>query len=287
MPLYFPRNAAEEHEAKSLLPEDTGNEEDGEPVIAERQIRITKAISISPGANGDPNTLYDEQNEEEGGAGKGIMSSEDFDASSLATMAPDHDTARLRTLAKEPKDPLAEARARYRRWLRRARQEDVSSIAALRCLYLGGLDREGRRIVVWVGKRFDARNVDLNKSLCHVINTLDSVVDREFVIVYFHAKTTSANQPSTSFLREAYRNLDNRYRKNMRQLYIVHSSLWTKIMVWFFATFTLSDIKKKIQHLKGLEFVYDHMSADQIEVPDFVSEHDRKEHGVGYHVPTE
>ena len=39
MPLYFPRNWKEEVEAKEYLPEDIGNE-DGEPVIAERQIRI-------------------------------------------------------------------------------------------------------------------------------------------------------------------------------------------------------------------------------------------------------
>lgn len=39
MPLYFPRNWKEEMEAKEYLPEDIGNE-NGEPVIAERKIRI-------------------------------------------------------------------------------------------------------------------------------------------------------------------------------------------------------------------------------------------------------
>lgn len=39
LPLYFPRSSREEVEAIKLLPEDIGNE-NGEPIIPERQIRI-------------------------------------------------------------------------------------------------------------------------------------------------------------------------------------------------------------------------------------------------------
>ena len=39
LPLYFPRSIREEEESISRLPKDLGNE-DGEPVIQERQIRI-------------------------------------------------------------------------------------------------------------------------------------------------------------------------------------------------------------------------------------------------------
>lgn len=67
-----------------------------------------------------------------------------------------------------------------------------------------------------------------------------------------------------------------RYRKNMRSLYIVHSTFWVKMMVWFFATFTLSDIKRKIHHLAGVEYLYDHMAPDQLDVPAFVAEADFK-----------
>lgn len=40
LPLYFPRSQSEEDFAAYHLPEDIGNE-DGEPVIAERRIRIS------------------------------------------------------------------------------------------------------------------------------------------------------------------------------------------------------------------------------------------------------
>lgn len=46
MPLYFPRSSAEEAYAARRLPRDIGNEV-GEPIIAERQIRITANPGIS------------------------------------------------------------------------------------------------------------------------------------------------------------------------------------------------------------------------------------------------
>ena len=39
LPLYFPRNKAEQYRAVALLPEDVGNES-GETVVAERQVRV-------------------------------------------------------------------------------------------------------------------------------------------------------------------------------------------------------------------------------------------------------
>jgi len=46
MPLYFPRNPQEELYAAQRLPVDVGNE-DGEPVIAERKIRIAATPAVS------------------------------------------------------------------------------------------------------------------------------------------------------------------------------------------------------------------------------------------------
>lgn len=46
LPLYFPRSEEEERASLPLLPADIGNAE-GEPVVAERQIRITeKPVSL-------------------------------------------------------------------------------------------------------------------------------------------------------------------------------------------------------------------------------------------------
>ena len=48
MPLYFPRSKSEEDFSAYHLPYDVGNE-DGEPVIAERQIRIISKPTFTHG----------------------------------------------------------------------------------------------------------------------------------------------------------------------------------------------------------------------------------------------
>ena len=55
---------------------------------------------------------------------------------------------------------------RYQRFLRRARVEDLSDIAAHRCIYQSGVDIYGRPIVVFVARNFPASLVDLEKVLC-------------------------------------------------------------------------------------------------------------------------
>lgn len=48
MPLYFPRSLEEEIQSLPYLPADIGNAE-GEPVVPERQIRITEKPGVPDG----------------------------------------------------------------------------------------------------------------------------------------------------------------------------------------------------------------------------------------------
>jgi len=43
---------------------------------------------------------------------------------------------------------------------------------------------------------------------------------------------------------------------------------------WFFTTFTASDIKQKVQSLKGVQFLYAKINPDQLDIPSFVLEYD-------------
>lgn len=52
---------------------------------------------------------------------------------------------------------------RYERLLRKARNEDLRSIANLGCLYRSGEDRFGRPVIVFVGQRFKAYGIDPTK----------------------------------------------------------------------------------------------------------------------------
>ena len=56
---------------------------------------------------------------------------------------------------------------RYETLLTKARLEDLTDIASLRCLYRSGVDRHGRPVIVFVGKNFCARDTDIHRVCKH------------------------------------------------------------------------------------------------------------------------
>lgn len=52
---------------------------------------------------------------------------------------------------------------RYERLLRRAKTEDLSEISGIGCLYQSGYDRYGRPVIVFVGKWFRFKEINLDK----------------------------------------------------------------------------------------------------------------------------
>lgn len=52
---------------------------------------------------------------------------------------------------------------RYERLLRRAKTEDLSEISGIGCLYQSGHDRYGRPVIVFVGKWFRFKEINLDK----------------------------------------------------------------------------------------------------------------------------
>ena len=65
-----------------------------------------------------------------------------------------------------------------------------------------------------------------------------------------------------------------RYRRNMHALYIVHGTIWQRIVAWFFLIFNAASIREKVQFVSGVQFLYDTINPDQLELPPFVLEYD-------------
>ena len=49
-----------------------------------------------------------------------------------------------------------------------------------------------------------------------------------------------------------------------------------QLSAWWFLTFTASEIKERVQYLTGVQYLYDTINPDQIEIPQFVFDHDRE-----------
>lgn len=63
----------------------------------------------------------------------------------------------------------------------------------------------------------------------YLILTLDSIVQKDYVVVYFHTLTTQDNNPSLTFLKDVYNVLEYKYKKNLRAFYIVHPTFWSRV----------------------------------------------------------
>jgi len=174
---------------------------------------------------------------------------------------------------------------RYERLLRRAKTEDLSEVSGIGCLYQSGHDRFGRPVVVFVGKWFRFKEINLDKALLYLIYLLDPLVKGDYVIAYFHTLTGSANYPSFAWLREVYNILPYKYKKNLKAFYIIHPTFWTKMMTWWFTTFMAPAIKQKVHSLPGVEYLYSAMSPSQLEIPAFITEYDMTINGIRYYHP--
>ena len=117
---------------------------------------------------------------------------------------------------------------RQERILRRARTEDLSSIAKTGCLYRSGQDRLGRQVVVVIGKWFRPDAMDLDKAFLYLVKLLDDI-NGEYSVVYFHTSTGAENRPSFRWMRAVYDNMEYRFKKNLKSLCIVHPTVWTKV----------------------------------------------------------
>ncbi|KAG7282299.1 hypothetical protein CRUP_002687 [Coryphaenoides rupestris] len=180
LPLYFPRSEEEERASLPFIPADIGNLE-GEPIVPERQIRITE----KPGLDQDLAQVGQH---------------------AFSRMEADVDKERRLILQGHLSDVTIQKQHQrnYNRWLGRARAEDLSDVAALKALYQTGVDLCGRTVVVVIGRNIPVGILDLEK---------------EYVMVYFHTLTAEHNHLDTDFLKKLYDIVDAKFKKNLRAFY--------------------------------------------------------------------
>lgn len=66
----------------------------------------------------------------------------------------------------------------------------------------------------------------------YVVNTLEQLVTEDYVLIYLHGGSTRSNVPSFPWLKKCYQLLDRRLRKSLKNLFMVHPSIWLKSIVW-------------------------------------------------------
>lgn len=138
--------------------------------------------------------------------------------------------------------------------------------------------------------RVPAKTASNERIMLYIIRTLDAVVSSNFVVVYFHAGCQSVNQPDLSFFRRLHKALPRqyvvvfpplyscipmaifrpRYKKNLKSLFIVHPSLFVKMVTMFTRPFVKRKFKRKIRNISSLSKLFEIFQPDLLQVPEEV-----------------
>ncbi|KAL4159902.1 hypothetical protein PRNP1_000475 [Phytophthora ramorum] len=241
LPLYFPRTMEEQRKSQmKLATRDLGNSF-GEPIIAERKIRIGDLSSASfDGAEHCSNQKEFERGKEEQPhessdpvydlASEADNQEAESDIQAFRAMLADPDAERLHRLqlmqekrqrraaeaAVEEQKRFEKATASTAKWdyiaaLQRAKKQDFSDLRALGFCYSGGIDLAGLPVVVYLAGKLHVEDVDLERVLLFVLLTLDSqraaltATSPQFSVLYVHSDVTDDNQPPTSWLKRLFR----------------------------------------------------------------------------------
>ncbi|XP_047318058.1 rho GTPase-activating protein 68F-like [Impatiens glandulifera] len=140
-----------------------------------------------------------------------------------------------------------------------------------------GRDKRGRKILRIVGKSFPARTVSidvLKKFLEEKI--FPKLENRPFCVVYLHTGVQrSENFPGISALRSIYEAIPLNVRENLESVYFVHPGLQSRLFLATFGRFLFTGgLYEKLNYVSRLDYLWDHIKRNGIEIPEFVQDHD-------------
>ena len=284
LPLYFPRSKEEEEESRKVLPSDLGNEW-GELVLNERTIRIGSLPMLVGGSKGSGNNVGNSGGNGDGSGrkqryGSALALDEDF-----ITMMDDMDKDRLAML-EEQRDGMTrneedghidveEINELYQAYLMEAEETDLTDIMRLQCFYKPGVDHLDRPVFVICLKLLPP-GTDMHRVMLYVIQKMDQVVENDYVMVLVMSCSDSDNRPEFSWLQQMYAVFENKYKKNMKQLYVVHPSFWFKLALWFMSPMLSSSIWNKIVYVNEVRDLFHMFHPTQLLLPEFVYRYDRE-----------
>jgi len=140
-----------------------------------------------------------------------------------------------------------------------------------------GDDSAGRRIIVVSACRLPPnKELDHSRLLRYLMFTLDKFVEQDYTLVYFHHGLNSKNKPPLSWLWQAYKAFDRKYKKNVKALYLVHPTNFIRVVWQLFKAAISAKFGRKMMYVNYLHELKSHLNLDHITIPTPVLEHDER-----------
>uniref|UniRef100_A0A3B1IUK7 Rho GTPase activating protein 1 n=1 Tax=Astyanax mexicanus TaxID=7994 RepID=A0A3B1IUK7_ASTMX len=158
-----------------------------------------------------------------------------------------------------------------------ARDDPFYDIAKHQIVEVAGDDNFGRKVIVFSACRMPPHSqLDHHKLLMYLKQTLDKYVESDYTLIYFHHGMTSENKLSLSWLRDAYREFERKYKKNIKAFYIVHPTIFIRTVLIFFKPLISFKFGRKIHYVNYLSELEEIVKCDQLVIPSRVRAYDDK-----------
>lgn len=107
-----------------------------------------------------------------------------------------------------------------------------------------------------------------------IIKSIEQYVQNDYSIAYFHQGLKENSKPSTAFLWNSYKELDRNFKKNLKQLYVVHPTTVFRCIWWFFRPIVSEKFRKKLIYTSSLDELKQMLGLKHLNVPEGVREFD-------------
>ncbi|KAI5088538.1 rho GTPase-activating protein 1, partial [Silurus meridionalis] len=150
-------------------------------------------------------------------------------------------------------------------------------IARHQIVEVAGDDNFGRKVIVFSACRMPPQHqLNHHMLLMYLKQTLDKYVESDYTLIYFHHGMTSENKLSLSWLRDAYREFERKYKKNIKAFYIVHPTMFIRTVLIFFKPLISFKFGRKVHYVNYLSELEEIVKCDQLVIPSRVREYDEK-----------
>lgn len=105
-----------------------------------------------------------------------------------------------------------------------------------------------------------------------------SLEQRQFSIAYLHTGVNRAeNFPGIAALRSICDAMPEKVKKNLNAVYFLHPSLPSRLFLALFGRLIFTGgVYWKLNYVTRLEFLWEHVKRKEIEIPEFVYDHEEE-----------
>ncbi|RKO90773.1 Rho GTPase activation protein, partial [Blyttiomyces helicus] len=134
-----------------------------------------------------------------------------------------------------------------------------------------GVDFESKPILAFYAHELpSSRSADYDLLLTLLLARLDQFVESDYAVVLFAGGVK--NQPSWTWMFKVTETVNDRYRKNLKNLYIVHPTIWPKMLMQSMLQVASPKFARKVLWVENLSRLSKLVPIEQLRIPDIIYE---------------